>query len=55
MTPGKGSGTKEPTRVRRLADPPPAARRACYGLALAVLTLAIAVSVLVPAFAVTGI
>jgi Zn-dependent protease with chaperone function len=38
-------------RVRRLADPPPPARRACYGLALAALTLAIAVSA---ALVVTG-
>ena len=38
-------------RIRRLADPPTPARRACYGLALAALTLAIAVSA---ALAVTG-
>jgi Zn-dependent protease with chaperone function len=38
-------------RIRRLADPPPPARRACYGLALAALTLAIAVSA---ALVVTG-
>ena len=43
-------------RVRRLAEPPPAARWVCHGLALAALTLAIAAaSVLVPALAVTGI
>jgi hypothetical protein len=43
-------------RVRRLADPPPPARRACRELALAALTLAIAAaSALVPAFAITGI
>jgi Zn-dependent protease with chaperone function len=42
-------------RVRRLAEPPPPARLACYGLALAALTLAIAAaSALVPALAVTG-
>jgi Zn-dependent protease with chaperone function len=44
------------TRVRRLAEPASPGRRACYGLALAVLTLAIAAaSALVPAFTVTGI
>jgi Zn-dependent protease with chaperone function len=43
------------TRVRRLAEPPAPARLACYGLALAALTLAIAVAaVLVPAFAAAG-
>lgn len=43
-------------RVRRLADPPPRGRRFGYGLALAALVLAIAAaSVLVPAFAVTGL
>ena len=43
-------------RVRRLAEPPGTARWVCHGLALAVLTLAIAAaSALVPAFAVTGI
>ena len=43
-------------RVRRLAEPPGRARWLCHGLALAVLTLAIAgASALVPAFAVTGI
>ncbi|MGH3204371.1 MAG: M56 family metallopeptidase [Streptosporangiaceae bacterium] len=43
------------TRVRRLAEPPPRARRACYGLALAALTLAIIVaSVLVSALALAG-
>ena len=43
-------------RVRRLAEPPGPARWVCHGLALAVLTLAIAAaSALVPAFAVTGI
>jgi Zn-dependent protease with chaperone function len=44
------------TRVRRLAEPAPPTRRACHGLALAVLTLTIAAaSVLVPAFTITGI
>jgi Zn-dependent protease with chaperone function len=44
------------TRVRRLAEPAPAARWACHGLALAAVMLAIAAaSALVPAFAVTGI
>jgi len=43
-------------RVRRLAEPAPAARWACHGLALAALMLAIAAaSALVPALAVTGI
>jgi hypothetical protein len=42
-------------RARRLADPPPPARRVCHGLALAALTLAIAASAFLPAFAVTGI
>jgi Zn-dependent protease with chaperone function len=43
-------------RVGRLAEPPPPARLACYGLALAALTLAVvAASALVPAFAVSGI
>jgi len=41
-------------RVRRLADPPPPARRVCHGLALAALTLAMAAaSTLVPLLAVT--
>jgi Zn-dependent protease with chaperone function len=44
------------TRVRRLAAPPAPARLACYGLALAALTLAIAAAaVLVPALAITSI
>jgi Zn-dependent protease with chaperone function len=43
-------------RVRRLAEPAPAARWACHGLALAAIMLAIAAaSALVPALAVTGI
>jgi Zn-dependent protease with chaperone function len=43
-------------RVRRLAEPPPAVRSACYGLALGALTLAIVVaSAVVPALAVPGI
>jgi Zn-dependent protease with chaperone function len=44
------------TRVRRLAEPPPPARRVGHALALAALMLAIAAAAaLVPAFAVTGI
>jgi Zn-dependent protease with chaperone function len=44
------------TRVRRLAEPPPFTRWVCHGLALAALTLAIAVaSALVPALALTGV
>jgi hypothetical protein len=44
------------TRVRRLAAPPTPARLACYGLALAALTLVIAAAaVLVPALAITSI
>jgi Zn-dependent protease with chaperone function len=44
------------TRVRRLAEPAPPARWVCHGLALSALLLAIAAaSVLVPAFAATGI
>ncbi|MGD0246933.1 MAG: M56 family metallopeptidase [Streptosporangiaceae bacterium] len=43
-------------RVRRLASPPAPGRLACYGLALAALTLAVAaVAVLVPAAAMTGL
>jgi Zn-dependent protease with chaperone function len=43
-------------RVRRLAEPPPRARKMRHGLALAALTLAIAAaSALVPALAVTGL
>jgi Zn-dependent protease with chaperone function len=43
-------------RVRRLAEPPPAVRSACYGLALGALTLAIVVaSAVVPILAVPGI
>jgi Zn-dependent protease with chaperone function len=42
-------------RVRRLADPPPPARRACHGLALAAVTLAIVtIAALAPVFAATG-
>jgi len=41
-------------RVRRLADPPAPARSVCHGLALAVVTLAIAAAALLPALAVTG-
>lgn len=44
------------TRVRRLAEPPPPARWVRYGLALAALTLAIAIaSALVPALAIAGV
>ena len=43
-------------RVRRLAEPAPPGRRACHGLALAAITLAIlGATALVPAFTVTGI
>ena len=50
------AGSVVAARVRRLADPPPLTRWACHGLALAVLTLAIAAaSALVPVFAVTRI
>ena len=43
-------------RIRRLAEPAPPARRACHGLALAAITLAIlGATALVPAFTVTGI
>jgi len=41
-------------RVRRLADPPAPARSVCHGLALAVVTLAMAAAALLPALAVTG-
>ena len=42
-------------RVQRLAEPPPRARWAYHKLALAALTLAIAVSALVLPFVVTGV
>jgi len=42
-------------RARRLAEPPSPARWVRHGLALAALTLAIAASALVLAFAVTGV
>jgi Zn-dependent protease with chaperone function len=44
------------TRIRRLAEPPDTARRACYGLVLVMLTMTIiAASALVPLLAVSAV